>query len=141
MKTIKNLTVCVAVITTLGVSTAVLAGAFPPPPVDHSNVTINNNSPSTFHWQYSATYGACSASPSSANELSGQQGEQSNVTCSWTAQGEFDFTALSGQVIGSVNVGYGPCRLLSNNSPYQITVSGGVSACDITVSDLSKKQG
>ncbi len=139
MKTIKNLIVCVAVITTVGVSTAVLAGAFPPPPVDHSNVTINNNSPSTIHWQYNATYGACSASPSSANEAAGTTRE-SNVTCPWTAQGEFDFTALSGQVIGSVNVGYGPCRLLSNSSPYQITVSGGVSACDITVSDLSKKQ-
>lgn len=127
MKTIK--TIASALIISTCFSATVLAGEFPPPPQNTDNVTINNNTSDPINWNYQATFGACGASPSSGNLSPDQQGAQSQVTCSWTAQGQFD-VYNQGQLIGAVNAGYGPCQVLSGNG---ISVNPSAGDCQIFI--------
>lgn len=132
MNTKTLFTTVIAVASTF-ISTAVFAG-FPPGPPISTDITITDFA-TNLYWNFQTSpSGACSSSPNSGKVYLGSTNLNiATVTCPFTANGQINLIA-NGNSVGTVFIGYSPCKVLSQAPGYKITATPG-DACKIGISE------
>ncbi len=109
--------------------------AFAYPIVYSKDIYVTNNGHS-LTWNYVETVNSCIANPwSGAVQKDSSKTQIATVNCLNNSEGWLTFMQKNNQIEGFVQVGIGPCTVLSTSPGFQITATPGNGSCKIVISN------
>lgn len=127
--------ISLSVLVLSGSSFIAIGAAIPPPPQQHTSVTISNLTGTNVTWKFQETDGTATSAPDNGAINSNGTGYATAVI-NFNSSGEYIFNINGTQL--SIGIGYGPCGGSETEGSYLITKqSDGVGACTINLA-LSK---